>query len=94
MPLSAPLLWASLGFASLSGCASPAEGGLRPRHFYGHGVSQDGRQAEYWLGRAANAGKVEAQSLLGIMYATGIGVPREGHALIAARGAARRPARP
>jgi len=36
----------------------------------------DGKQAEYWLLKAARAGSVDAQSIVGIMYATGQGVAR------------------
>ncbi|MGH8654277.1 MAG: tetratricopeptide repeat protein [Gammaproteobacteria bacterium] len=40
------------------------------------GLRPDGRKAETWLSRAAEAGQVSAQSILGMMYATGAGVPK------------------
>ncbi len=40
------------------------------------GVEKDGRKAETWLSRAAQAGQVSAQSILGMMYAIGAGVPK------------------
>ncbi len=41
---------------------------------FGQGVERDGERAEYWLTKAANQEYVEAQSMLGLMYATGQGV--------------------
>jgi len=45
-------------------------------YLYGNGVEKDGRKAETWLSRAADAGQVSAQSILETMYATGAGVPK------------------
>ena len=52
----------------------PACGLLGTMYLFGQGVSRNGREAEYWLNKAANGDSVQAQSLLGIMYATGQGV--------------------
>ncbi len=46
-------------------------------YLYGRGVKQDGREAEAWLLRAAEAGQVDAQSILGLMYTTGVGVEQD-----------------
>lgn len=55
-----------------------AEGGykdgmaiLGAMYLFGRGVENDGQKAEYWLKRAGGSGQVDAQSILGIMYATG-----------------------
>jgi|GEM_PF-6392509 len=43
---------------------------------YGHGVSQDFRQAAFYLERAAASGHTQAQAMLGLYYNQGIGVPK------------------
>lgn len=45
-------------------------------YLYGKEMEREGRKAEVWLSRAAEAGQVSAQSILGMMYATGAGVPK------------------
>jgi uncharacterized protein len=42
-------------------------------YLFGRGVENDGQKAEYWLKKAAGSGQVDAQSILGIMYAAGQG---------------------
>ncbi len=37
----------------------------------GHGVAEDGANAEVWLKKAIDAGYAEAESVLGMAYATG-----------------------
>jgi hypothetical protein len=45
-------------------------------YLLGHGVTKDGRRAEYWLRKAAMGGSVASQFVLGAMYARGTDVPR------------------
>lgn len=52
----------------------------------GHGVAENGKEAERWLKRAVDAGNTNAVSVLGMAYATGkAGCPRDmkrGRALL------------
>ena len=43
----------------------------------GRGVLKDGAEAERWLRWAAEHGHIEAQGILGDMYESGKGVPRD-----------------
>lgn len=47
-------------------------------HGWPSGFAQDYRKAAHWLGRAAQANHPRAQYMLGILYAHGWGVPRDG----------------
>ena len=47
-------------------------------HGWPPGFAQDHRKAAYWLGRAARANHPRAQYMLGILYAHGWGVPKDG----------------
>jgi hypothetical protein len=55
---------------------SGACGVLGTMYLLGHGVTKDGRRAEYWLRKAAMGGSVASQFVLGAMYARGTDVPR------------------
>lgn len=47
------------------------------RYFYGVGISKDIDKAAHWYKVAANKGYPEAQSSLGVLYATGNGVDKD-----------------
>lgn len=40
-------------------------------------MTVDGKEAERWLLKAADAGSLDAQALLGMLYATGVGVAKD-----------------
>lgn len=50
---------------------------LSPRHDKDQGVPQDYAEAEKWYRKAAEQGFAEAQANLGVMYFTGLGVPKD-----------------
>lgn len=65
-----PIVYVNAVFNDAAACAL-----LGTMYLFGQGVERDGREAEYWLTRAADRDSTSAQYLLGIMYATGQGVP-------------------